>query len=229
MEKTKGIRAKRTEQLLKPVGNYAYGSEFLQGLVASARLLLLAAQGERRPKDGENFLTFYGPSAILLAVTAFESFINDALHLCLRTLRVNQAAFEQLVTADGLTAKFRGIPPLVTGGPELVNEDVALMQHVRHEIVHWYPRPVGSTNVPEWLQPLADRGLLYTIGSAPKDIGWQQKLESFQLARWCGQVTSIAAEQFAEALAVGEQDENHLSMVADTARSAAPYFRALVI
>ena len=229
MEREKGIRAKRTEQVLKPFGNYAYTGDFLRGLVDSARLLLLAAQDERRPRGGENFLALHGPSAVLLAVTAFESFINDALWMCLRTLTVNEAAFQQLVKADTLTDKFRDIPHLVTGGPELVNEDVALMQQVRHEIVHFYPRPVGSTNVPEWLQPLAERGLLYSIGSAPKDIGWQQKLQSFQLARWCGQVTSVAAEQFAEALAAGEQGEDHLSMVAYNVRITAPYFRALVI
>ena len=110
-----------------------------------------------------------------------------------------------------------------------MTEDVAQVQHVRNEIVHWYPRPVGGTGVPEWLQPLGDRGVLYTIGSPAKDIGWLQKRQSFQLARWCGEVTIIAARQFAEALAAGAQDERHLSVVAFHARSGPTYFRALVI
>jgi hypothetical protein len=182
----------------------------------------------KKPEE-PNFLTTRGPGAIVLAVTAFENFINDVLHLCLRTSRANEAALEELVRRDSLTDKFRSIPNLVTGGPELVNKDVELMQQVRHEIVHWYPRPVGKTNVPEWLQPLADRGLLYTVGAGPKDIGWMQKLLSFQLACWCGKSTASAAQQLADALAAGEQNKRRLNTAASRARMSARCFQALVI
>lgn len=223
MDRKKGIRARRTEQVLRGVGGTAFGSFFVHGIVDSARLLLLKALSERRSRDGENFLTLYGPSAIVVAVTAFEVFINETLYLCLLSTTVNEADFQDLAQRDALADKFRDIPHLVTGGPELVNPEVVLMQHVRNEIVHYYPRPVGATNVPEWLQPLADRGLLY------EDICWQQKLQSFQLARWCGQVASIAAQQFAEALAPRGEDERKLSLVAESARIDAAYFRHLAI
>ncbi len=229
MEKEKGIRAKRTEQVLRPGQRYSYGSEFLWGLVDSARLLLLKAQADRERREDENFLTVHGPGAIVLTVTAFEAFINAVLRSCLRMSTVNESTLEQLIRNDSLTEKFRLTPKLATGGPELAYEDVVLMQQVRNEVVHWYPRAVGKTGVPEWLQPLADRGLLYTLGAGDKDIGWLDKLLSFQLARWCGQTAASATKQFADALAAGEQDERRLNTAASTARMSARYFRELVI
>jgi hypothetical protein len=64
-----------------------------------------------------------------------------------------------LATRDSLTEKFRKIPALVTGGPELANADIELVHEVRNEIVHYYPRPVGKTNVPKWLAPLVTKNL----------------------------------------------------------------------
>lgn len=223
MATKKGIRATRTEHVLRPKGNYAYGSDFLSGLIKSARLLLIAARDEKPSKGGRNFLTFHGPAAIVLSVTAFEVFLNEALHACLRRSTNNQPTFEALVKRDSLVEKFTRIPGLVTGGPELANPDVALVQLVRHEIVHFYP-PIGSGGIPDWLQPLADKGLLYSIGTHPHDIGWPQKVESFQLALWCATTIISAVNQFAHALQ-GEPK----TMVALQAQSGPAYFRMLRI
>jgi hypothetical protein len=223
------IRVKRREQLLKPTGNYTYGSGFILDLVESAQLLLLSAAKERGSKDGENYLTVHGTAAILVTVTAFESFLNDTLHSCLRTLNTNVAKFEELATNDSLMNKFADIPALATGGPPLSNPDVSLVQHVRNEIVHYYPRPVGNTHVPEWLQSLAERGLFYTIGKPPHDIGWQQKLQSFGLARWVAATSAQAAQQFAGPFALKLRDTPSLALIADGVQIIANYFRGLGI
>lgn len=200
MPDKRGARSQRTEQLLKPAGNYTYGSDHILGLIRSARLLLESARNERISRDRENFLTACGPSAILLAVTSFESFLNEALHTCLRTLHDPTGEFESLARFDTLKEKFVTIPRLVAGA-FIANADVDLVQHVRNEIVHYYPRHVGTvSNVPEWLEPLAELKLLYSIGAGKNDIGWQQKLGSFQLARWCAGTVAKAAFQFAEAI-----------------------------
>ena len=221
----KGIRSKRTEQLLRTKGNYGYGSDFLLGLVNSARLLLVAASNEGLPNHGENFLTLNGPAAIVVAVTAFEAFLNDILHLCLRTRTTNQEAFEQLASRDAFIEKFRDIPKLFAGGPELVNSDVVLAQHVRNEIVHFYPRSVGTTGVPEWLEALREKDLFYRIGSPPQDLDWTANMGSFQLARWCASTVAGSARQFADALNATAAK----TMVASRAESCAPYFRLLCI
>lgn len=208
-----GIRKKRREQLLRPAGNYTWGGEVILGFVESARLLLLAARGDRGPSEGDNFLTRHGPSAILVASTAFELLLNAALNDCLIMLQDPDRKYAGLATRDSLTEKFRMIPALVTGGPELANADIELVHEVRNEIVHYYPRPVGKTNVPEWLAPLVTKNLLYSIDDPQHEIAWHQKLESYQLARWCAATIARAADQFAAALAGGETDECKLSLV----------------
>jgi hypothetical protein len=145
----------------------------------------------------------YGPSAIALAVTAFECSLNEILHTCLRTTPPGQQLeeYRSLTRHDNLLAKFKTIPALVTGRPALENPDLELAQQVRHEIVHYYPRHIGTpSGVPEWLQPLVDKNLLCNSGAASGDICWEAKLQSFQLARWCGAAVANAAEQFETAL-----------------------------
>jgi hypothetical protein len=103
--------------------------------------------------------------------------------------------------------------------------EIELVQHVRHEIAHHYPRPVGPSHVPEWLQPLADKGLFHSVGIAPQDIGWQQKLQSFQLARWCAAATCQTAQEFSNAICSNSENV----FVATYTQIGAAYFRALLV
>jgi hypothetical protein len=224
------IRNKRTEQLLHGQGNYTYGNDFLSGLIQSARRLLGAAATEQHSKDADNYLTFYGPSAILLIVTAFEVILNEALHDCLFMHRSTE--FENLAKDDSFIRKFSEIPALLTGGQPLANGDVELLHHIRNEIVHYYPRHVkgvSSSNIPEWLESLAQKHVLYTLGTGRKDIGWLQKLQSYKLVPWCATTAISGAEQFADALTGGEQDENKLGMVARNFRFKVRSIRSLSV
>jgi len=81
--------------------------------------------------------------------------------------------------------------------------------------------------VPEWLQPLIEKQVLYTI--APRDIGWQQKLESFELARWCCAVIAGAAEQFSKALCGADENPAKVTMIGLHASWAGPHFRLLMM
>jgi hypothetical protein len=220
-----GIRPKKNQQVIGP-GNYVFASWFVEGIVQSAHLLLLAARDERKPHDGENHLTQHGPAAILVAVTALECLVNQTLQHCF--LLHNRTAFEKLVQRDSLVEKLQEIPRLASGSGS-VTADIELVQHVRNEIAHHYPRDVGPTHVPEWLRPLADKGLFCAMGIAPQDIGWQQKIQSFQLARWCAAVTCQTAQQFVTAVRGDEDQQSVVASIADTAKISAAYFQALLV
>jgi hypothetical protein len=198
---TKGVRAQRTDQLAGP-GAFTYSSNFLEGIIESGHLVLSAARAERAERErtlGENYLTTYGPAAIALAVTALEIYVNDVLRTCMFISKHNKELYTDLAKRDALPEKYATIPKLMTG-QELSNSNVTLLQHIRNEVVHHYPRAVGDTNVPDWLTPLVNLGLFHSIGQAPYDIGWQQKLESYKLAEWCCTNTVDAVRQFINAL-----------------------------
>ena len=152
--KKSSVREKRRKQLLGP-GAYVSSTWFLLGLVQAARLLLIAARDERKKRDNENYLTQNGPAAIVVAVTALECFVNQAIQQFF--VLPNRADFEKLLAKDSLKEKLGQIPPLAGGGV-LVTTNIEMVQHVRDEIVHHHPRDVGGTNVPEWLEPLAKGG-----------------------------------------------------------------------
>jgi hypothetical protein len=227
-----GIRKRRAEQVLRPGGNYGYQVGLLQeGLLGSARRLLLLALDEARPNSGENHLTTHGPGAIVLAAAAFEAFLNEALHVALGTLREPADRFEALVKRDDLLEKYRELPKLVGGGREVraaTVADLELVGHVRNEIVHHYVRHVRTAdNVPEWLQPLASMNLLVSYKKSPsdKDIGWDQKLTSYLLAKWCAETVAACAQEFAAAITAGERRR----MVASMVTTLAGDFRVLLI
>jgi hypothetical protein len=190
--------------------------------------LLNAARAQRAERErtlGENYLTTYGPAAITLAVTALEIYVNDVLRVCMFTSKHNKELYTNLAKRDVLPEKYATIPKLITG-QELSSPNVTLLQHVRNEVVHHYPRAVGDTNVPDWLTPLVNLGLFHSIGQAPYDIGWQQKLESYKLAEWCCTTTVDAVRQFISALS-GKQIED-MSYAVKNAELFASLFPILI-
>jgi hypothetical protein len=199
-------RDERRDQVCNPTGYIIYGPEFVDGLLESARLLLLKAREDGAASgDGrKNRLTLYGPSAIVVAHAALESFLNEVLKSCLCVVPDPTGAFKKLVERDRFMAKFTDIPALVTGGQKLVNDDLELVHEVRHEIVHCYPHHVGtSTNVPNSLTALIAKDILV------KDISWHQKLQSFELARWSFRTIADAATQFCRVLAQNQRTQTY--------------------
>jgi len=211
--KNAGIAKQRRNQLLRGQGNYTHGNDFLTGWVRSAGLLLAAAASERRPPGCKNFLSFYGPSAIVAATTAFEVFLNETLHEGLFINRTNE--LEELATRDSFIQKFRRLPALLTGGDPISSDDVELLHHVRNEIVHYYPRYIGTdSEVPEWLESLVQKDVLFTLKpKVTRDIGWTQKLRSYGLATWSGRTVVTAALQFADVIVTRVKDRS-LGMLA---------------
>jgi hypothetical protein len=219
-----GERAARKKNLLQPTGNYVYSSNLISGLIMSARLLLEKAAIESTEHGGNNFLTEHGPAAIVIGVTALEAFVNQILFSCLRTLPNLQPQLEQLADRDNFLEKISDIPALVSGQQLRQYSDLALVQHVRNEIVHYYPKR-GSPDTPAWLHPLNDKGLLYGINGYPNDIGWEDKMLSFYLAKWCGVTVAQAAEDFGLALGAS----NNLTAPGLSAKWTSGNFRALII
>ena len=225
-KKVPTIRDHRKQQLVG-AGSYAYSTWFLFGLIQSARLLLLTARDERKSNGPSNHLTQHGPAAILVAFTALECFVNQLLQQCF--ILSNRTAFEQLLDDDLFIKKLKQIPKLIRGSA-LVTTNIELVQHVRNEIIHHHPRDVGPTGVPQWLIPLAKAGLLYTVGNAPNDIGWQQKLQSFQLASWCADTVRLTAHEFVTSLRGNQHNQPDLtSAIVDSMEIGATYFEELHI
>jgi hypothetical protein len=230
MSNEKGTRVERTQQTLNPAGNFSFGHEAILGHTQSARRILLLAQAEMRRHHGnENFLTALGPSAILLAFTGLETFVNYTLYICFLHLEAKDD-FRRLIEEDRFLDKFRQISVLATRRPELQASDIELVQQVRNEIVHYYPRTIGTeTRVPSWLQALADKDLLVESPIAGNDFGWQTKMTSYALARWCAAAVARGAEEFANALYLeGQENEAH-GFVASHAQSTAEHFRDLIV
>ena len=224
-KKVPSIRQHKKRQL--GAGSYVSTSWFLLGLVQSARLLLITARDERKANDPTNHLTQHGPAAILVAFTALECFVNETLLNCF--ILSNRAAFEELTNDDLFTKKLTQVPQLIRGGV-LDTTNIELVQHVRNEIIHHYPRDVGPTNVPDWLTPLANAGLLYTVGNAPNDIGWQQKLQSFQLASWCADVVRQTAHEVVKTFRGSQHPQPDLiAAILHSVQIRAMYFEDLQI
>src|SRR4051812_9108652 len=131
----RGIRKQRVDQILGR-GNFVSSGGITSGLIESARLVFLQMRSDPHFGTESNFLTLHGPSAIILAVTAFECSLNEILHTCLWTARPEQRAeYQRLAEADSFIEKFRTIPAFVTGHTPLENSDLELVQQVRHEII----------------------------------------------------------------------------------------------
>ena len=201
MSKQESITKRRRDQLLYGTGNYFYGADLMYGFIRSARLLLVAASEERVraahiewAKD--NYPSDHGPGAIILMTVGFECFLNGTLHDCLFMLPGRSPPLVQLVKDDSFYKKFRDLLLLVAGTERLENRDLWMVHEIRNELVHHYPRHVGTkSNVPEWLEELAGKELLMKSPIASGDFGWQTKLQSYRLALWCAEVIVRAADQ----------------------------------
>ncbi len=230
MSNEEGTRAKRTQQILNPAGNFSFGDEAIFGHTQSARRILLLVQAEMRRHHGnENFLTVLGPSAILLVFTALETFVNCTLYSCFLHLEAKDD-FRRLMEEDSFLDKFQQTSVLATRRPELHASYIELVQQVRNEIVHYYPCSVGTdTRVPSWLQALADKDLLVKSPIAGNDLCWQTKITSYALARWCAAAVARGAEEFANALYLEGQENHAHGFVASHAQSTAEHFRELIV
>ena len=165
----------------------------------------------------------HGPAAIVISVTALEAFVNQVLFACLSTRPNVRTQLEKIVDAD-LLKKISRIPKLVSGR-KVTYTELKLVQHVRHEIVHYFPKR-GFPDIPACLRPLTTKDLLVSKGDGKTgDIGWEDKMQSFQLAKWSGATIARSAEDFASALL----DPAKVTTLTANASGTAQYFRDLVL
>jgi CheY-like chemotaxis protein len=155
MSNEKGTRAERTQQTTNPAGNFSFGDEAIFGHTQSARRILLLAQAEMRRHHGnENFLTVLGPSAILLAFTGLETFVNYTLYIGARTADVAVSITERKNKLDLLLTDM--VMPDVDG-PNLAEKILTIHPNAKVIFMSGYPlKTYDSDNLtPGGLPPQA--------------------------------------------------------------------------
>jgi hypothetical protein len=169
-------------------------------LAKSAYVTLENALDERRGgvyRTACNHFSSHAPASILLLVTAFDAWLNEALWLL--------APFGSKLRSLGdkrPEERYIGIPKLVNDTQLPRRQELQMVFDVRHEIAHYLPRVVeGEGKVPEWLVELHQRKLLLTSPHPDEaDSGIGTRLCSYRLAHWTWTVIDSAIADFLEAL-----------------------------
>ena len=178
---------KKVCQFVRLDKSYSYSSGLTLDLINSANALLrTAAVGSSpegptiRVQDASQFV----PGAIVLAVTAFELFLN---YLIVGGTERNDAEMQEVL--DRRTMGKVDLLSQTFGTTCRGRTDLNIVIEVRNEIAHHFPRPGRAPeNLPTWFGELQRRGLLITTGRPDGDYELGHKLASFKLAYWASQV-----------------------------------------
>jgi hypothetical protein len=181
-------RKEREQQFVKQDrwGHYALSYD----LTFCADHMLEAALHERREEVyrlARSHYTSYAIGAIVLAWTAFDSFLNEVCDFRkTRTLVANTTTIQRFI---GL------LPP----GTVFDRVELEKLVVVRNEIIHYLPRPIPEFgHIAAVLEDLDRRGLLMTTPKAP---GWEipQRLASYALAFWAFETIEAAVAGMTQA------------------------------
>jgi hypothetical protein len=157
---------------------------------SGADTLLAAALAERHEevyRYAHDHASFVAPSAIVVAVTAFDVWLSECIaFMMIRRPDVTDATLPTCAKYDAL-CRHVGLT-----APPAVRAELELAIDLRHELVHYLPRTFGPDPVPTWFKSLEDRGLFFGAGEGHR---WQlsQRLFSFRLAYWAFRVVEGAA------------------------------------
>ncbi|UCE61037.1 MAG: hypothetical protein JSU63_04655 [Phycisphaerales bacterium] len=173
-------------------------------LVKSGYVALQNALDERRGgvyRTACNHFSSHAPASILLLVTGFDAWLNEALWI------LDPYASELRSLAEKPPDKrYCSIPKLVNGTQLPKRLELQTVFDVRHEIAHYLPRVVeGEGKVPEWLVDLHQRKLLLTSPHPSADFGFGNRLCSYSLAYWTWTIIDSAIADFLEALGESAQ------------------------
>jgi len=125
-----------------------------------------------------NHYSYHGIGSIVLLVTGFDCLLNEVVAYLPST--------ERDLADQSLLKKYSGLLTVLGVSHGVTDRDLDLLVDVRHEIVHYLPRPISSSSgVPEWFQELQDRGLFITAShSSGSDFALGWKLGSYRLCYW---------------------------------------------
>jgi hypothetical protein len=178
-------RKERISQFVHPPsGSFIHG--VLSPEIYHSALILLSAA---RTAD-------YGCGTIILAVTAFDVWLNELL---LDPSLTPEQTRKQL--DESTVSRYRFLHQHYQCSPPADTSDLEVVASVRNEIVHHFVRP-DVTIFPDWYDALQTRGLLITHPKAPAvDYSVTQKLSSYPLAYWVFEVLEAAARRLIESAA----------------------------
>jgi hypothetical protein len=174
-------RTKKAEQFVR-ARIYGYNPGVTTDMIHAARLLLQSAAVESANCEGASRFV---PGAVLLAVTAFELYLNYLIvSITLPDSDIQNALDRPNAVSkiDFLTNTFE------TRCPK--RKELEMVIEVRNEIAHHFPRPGWAPeNIPWWYEEIQKRGLLITSSrNDGSDFDLGQKLGSFNLAYWANRV-----------------------------------------
>jgi hypothetical protein len=170
------------------------GSSLSCDLVFSAGTLLALALRSRRGRVYRLATTHYSPhatGATALVVTAFDTFLNEVYDWSSNLLPWAR----KFAAEASVLAKHRGLLHSATpAGATFDTADLETLMDVRHEIVHYLPRPT-----PTLIHRLERRGILM---STSQPSGWDmgQKLASYALAYWAFETIEAAVAQLVDVM-----------------------------
>jgi hypothetical protein len=190
-------RKERERQFLGPEGlSPAFLSpDLAECALASLRSALEQRAGGKVHATCDNHYSPHCLGAIVLVVSAFDVWLNEALSLLdgwcglpdTRPLATKPMC-EKYV---GLMARLGVERPRCTG-------DLRRAVDVRDEIVHYLPR----SDVPAWFEDLERQGMFIATGRS-SDFALPQKLPSYKLAYWVWEVVLTAIEEMLPAIPGG--------------------------
>ncbi len=172
-------------------------SALLECAGAQLRLGLKDRTGEV-DKTADNHCTPHAAGSIVLLVDGFEAWLNEAVWV-LRP--ATPKLMEKEVAKRPVLCKYRAIPEYVTGTKLSVTESLKQAVGLRHEIVHWLPYArQGREAVPKKYTALQQKGLFITAKHKEADFNFEDKLQSYKLARWCWEEIETAVRRFVDAV-----------------------------
>jgi hypothetical protein len=216
--KVRSAKAKGKSKLHTPfVRSRAAGFRtFHQDLMRSATSLLELAFSDRRTFSHQehNHLTAHGPGVIVMAVTAFDTWLSE---VTVKHRMFSEPKETELLLNRRMVARYSSLYGVLQPGADLPQTtNLRIATEARHEIIHhFHGRPE-----PGWVPELESKGLLVvhphrTTQRADSDWDLTAKLSSYALAYW----VCMVLESYGNQLVKGTDD----AMLTDFARNLGRY------
>lgn len=168
-------------------------------LLGCARNELSAGLEERKRqtvRSKTNHTSHHALGSIVLVVTAFDVWLNE---VALQVSLIEHSERGRIAAKKPTAAKYAYLMEIL-GAAVRDSQDLEMAINLRDEIVHYLPRVVDDTgNVPSWLSPLHDRGLLLG-GTDEPGFTFPKNLNSYRLAYWVWELIERAVARLSLAL-----------------------------